>query len=151
MINTNDLRNICVVSHPNAGKTSLVEAMLNKAGLLERMGKVEDGNTVSDYDPEEIKRGISVNTSVIPIDWNGKKINLLDTPGTADFVGEQIQAASVCGSVLVVVSGADKADIVEKAFFGAITPQVPASILQLHEDVVVVGDEAAFAKIASRI
>ena len=67
MINTNDLRNIAVVSHPNAGKTSLVEAMLNKAGLLERMGKVEDGNTVSDYDAEEIKRGISVNTSVIPI------------------------------------------------------------------------------------
>ena len=105
MINTNDLRNIAVVSHPNAGKTSLVEAMLNKAGLLERMGKVEDGNTVSDYDSEEIKRGISVNTSVVPIDWNGKKINLLDTPGTADFVGEQIQASSVCGSALVVVSG----------------------------------------------
>ena len=105
MINTNDLRNIAVVSHPNAGKTSLVEAMLNKAGLLERMRKVEDGNTVSDYDAEEIKRGISVNTSVIPIEWNGKKINLLDTPGTADFVGEQIQASSVCGSALIVVSG----------------------------------------------
>ena len=105
MIGTNELRNICVLAHSNAGKTSLCEAMLNKAGVIERMGRTEDGNTVSDYDSEEIKRKISVNTSVIPIEWNNTKINLLDTPGTADFVGEQIEAASVCGSALIVVSG----------------------------------------------
>jgi len=105
MIGTNELRNICVLAHSNAGKTSLCEAMLNKAGVIERTGKIEDGNTVSDYDSEEIKRKISVNTALIPIEWNNTKINLLDTPGTADFVGEQIEAASVCGSALVVVSG----------------------------------------------
>ncbi len=105
MVNTENIRNICVLAHSNAGKTSLCEAMLHKAGVVERVGKIEDGNTISDYDPEEIKRKISVNTSIIPLDWNDAKINLLDTPGTAEFVGEQIEGASVCGSALIVVSG----------------------------------------------
>lgn len=105
MIKTEDVRNICMVSHSNAGKTSLCEAMLHKAGVTERIGNTESGNTVSDFDPEEIKRHISVNTSVIPVQWNDKKINILDTPGTADFVGEQIEAADVCGNALIVVSG----------------------------------------------
>jgi len=105
MVNTENIRNICVLAHSNAGKTSLCEAMLHKAGVVERVGKIEDGNTISDYAPEEIKRKISVNTSIIPLDWNGAKINLLDTPGTAEFIGEQIEGASVCGSALIVVSG----------------------------------------------
>jgi len=105
MINTENLRNVCIVAHTNAGKTSLCEALLHKAGLIDRAGKTEDGNTVSDFDPEEIKRKISVNTSVIPIDWKDVRINLLDTPGTADFVGEQLEAAAVCDGALIVVSG----------------------------------------------
>ena len=105
MTNTENIRNMCMLSHSNAGKTSLVEAMLHKAGLIDRAGRTEDGNTVSDFDPEEIKRKISLNTSVIPIEWNGAKINLLDTPGTPDFIGEQLEGASVCGSALIVVSG----------------------------------------------
>ncbi len=105
MISTEKIRNVCILAHSNAGKTSLCEAMLHKAELIDRIGTTEDGNTVSDFDPEEIKRKISVNTSVIPIEWNGAKINLLDTPGTADFVGEQLEGASVCGSALIVVSG----------------------------------------------
>ena len=96
---------MCLLAHSNAGKTSLVEAMLHKAGLIDRIGSREEGNTVSDFDPEEIKRKISLNTSVIPIEWNGVKINLLDTPGTPDFIGEQLEGASVCGSALIVVSG----------------------------------------------
>ena len=105
MISTEKIRNVCILAHSNAGKTSLCEAMLHKAGLIDRIGKVEDGNTTSDFDQEEIKRKISVNTSVIPIEWNDAKINFLDTPGTADFVGQQLEAASVCGTALIVVSG----------------------------------------------
>ena len=105
MINTENLRNVCIVAHSNAGKTSLCEAMLHKAGIIDRAGRTEDGNTVSDFDPEEIKRKISVNTSVIPLEWKNVKINLLDTPGTADFVGEQAEAAAVCDGALIAVSG----------------------------------------------
>ena len=105
MKNTENIRNMCMLSHSNAGKTSLVEAMLHKAGIVDRIGRVEDGNTVSDFDAEEIKRKISLNTSIIPVEWNGVKINLLDTPGTPDFIGEQLEGASVCGSALIVVSG----------------------------------------------
>lgn len=104
-MDTKNIRNVCIAAHSNAGKTSLCEAMLKKAGVIERVGKTEDGNTVSDFDSEEIKRKISINTSVIPIEWNNVKINFLDTPGTFDFVGEQLEAASVCENALIVVSG----------------------------------------------
>ncbi len=105
MAQTKDIRNVCLMSHGNAGKTSLVEAMLYNAKLIDRLGKIEDGNTVSDFDAEEIKRKISVNTSLISFDWDGKKINLLDTPGFFDFVGEQIEAADVCENAIITVSG----------------------------------------------
>lgn len=105
MAQTKDIRNVCLISHGNAGKTSLVEAMLYNAKLIDRLGNIEDGNTVSDYDAEEIKRKISVNTSLISFDWDGKKINVLDTPGFFDFVGEQIEAAEVCENAIITVSG----------------------------------------------
>ncbi len=105
MISTEKIRNVCILAHSNAGKTSLCEAMLHKAGLIDRIGTTADGNTVSDFDQEEIKRKISVNASVIPIMWNDTKINFIDTPGTADFIGEQLEGASVCGTALIVVSG----------------------------------------------
>ena len=105
MIGTEKIRNVCILAHSNAGKTSLCEAMLHKAGVIDRIGSTQEGNTVSDFDSEEIKRCISVNTSVIPIEWNDAKINFLDTPGTPDFVGEQLEGASVCGTALIVVSG----------------------------------------------
>ncbi len=105
MFVTEKIRNVCILAHSNAGKTSLCEAMLHKAGVIDRVGVTQDGNTVSDFDPEEIKRGISINTSIIPIEWNDAKINFLDTPGTPDFVGEQLEGASVCGTALIVVSG----------------------------------------------
>ena len=105
MFVTEKIRNVCILAHSNAGKTSLCEAMLHKAGVIDRVGSTLEGNTVSDFDPEEIKRNISVNTSVIPIEWNDAKINFLDTPGTPDFVGEQLEGASVCGTALIVVSG----------------------------------------------
>ncbi|MBS6943137.1 MAG: elongation factor G, partial [Clostridiales bacterium] len=87
-----NVRNIAVVGHGSEGKTTLVEAALFKAGHLDRMGRVEDGTTTTDYDPEETKRHISISTALAPVEWKETKINLIDAPGYFDFVGEQLQA-----------------------------------------------------------
>jgi len=97
------LRNIVLLGHSSAGKTSLGEALLFSAGQTTRLGKVEEGNTVSDYDPEEVRRRISVNTSVLPCPWRDHKINVLDTPGYADFVGEVKSAVRVADGAIIVV------------------------------------------------
>ena len=91
---TEDIRNVALVGHGSTGKTSLAEAMLFSSGAINRLGKVEDGTTTSDYDPDEIKRKISINLSLLPCEWKGKKINLIDTPGYADFVGEMKAGAT---------------------------------------------------------
>jgi elongation factor G len=106
-----ELRNVSLVSHSGAGKTSLTEAMLYNAGVINRLGKVDEGNTVSDYDPEEIRRKISVNTSVTPWEWEGHKVNLLDTPGYADFVGEVKGAIRVSDAVVVVLCAASGVEV----------------------------------------
>src|SRR3954467_3927896 len=85
---TAQIRNVGLFSHGGAGKTSLTEAMLFTSKAINRLGRVEEGNTVSDWDPDEIKRSITISTSVIPIEWRDHKINVLDAPGYADFVGE---------------------------------------------------------------
>ena len=90
---TDKVRNVVLLGHGGAGKTSLVESMAYLAGITSRMGKIEDGNTVSDFGKEEQKRKISISTSVIPIEWEGTKINILDTPGYFDFIGEVEEAA----------------------------------------------------------
>ena len=100
---TEELRNVSLVAHSGAGKTSLAEAMLFNAGAINRLGKVEEGNTVSDYDPEEIRRHMSVNTSVTPWEWQGHKVNVLDTPGYMDFVGEVKGAVRVSDGVVILV------------------------------------------------
>ena len=102
---TDGIRNVVLLGHGGCGKTSLVEAMAYLAGMTSRMGKVEDGNTISDYDKEEMKRHFSVNTSVVPIIWEDTKINILDTPGYFDFVGETEEAVSAADAAIIVVSG----------------------------------------------
>ena len=102
---TDKIRNVCLLGHGGSGKTSLAEAMAYLGGLTSRMGKIADGNTVSDYGKEEIKRQISISTSLIPVEWNGTKINILDTPGFFDFVGEAEEAASAADAAIIVVSG----------------------------------------------
>ena len=97
------IHNIALVGHSGAGKTTITEAALYLTKVTTRMGKTEDGNTVSDFDPEEVRRGISISTSVIPVEWDGHKINFLDTPGYADFVGEVITALSAADYGVVVV------------------------------------------------
>ncbi len=99
------IRNIVLLGHGGAGKTTLAEAMAHVDGLTKRQGKVTDGNTISDFDKEEIKRGFSINTSCIPIEWDDCKINILDSPGYFDFIGEAKQATRVADSAVVVVSG----------------------------------------------
>jgi translation elongation factor EF-G len=98
------LRNICLLAHGGGGKTTLAEAMLFNTGVLDRFGKVTDGTTASDYDPEEIKRKISISTSMAPCEWLDHKINIIDTPGYFDFVGEVMQGIRVAEGAIIVVS-----------------------------------------------
>ena len=111
-----NIRNVCLLGHGGNGKTSLVERMLFQAGTIDRLGKVPDGNTTCDYDPEEIRRQFSISTAVAPLEYAGCKINLLDTPGFFDFAGEVIEALRVADGAVIVCSaksgmsvGAEKA------------------------------------------
>ena len=101
-----DIRNIAVLGHGSEGKTTLVESMLYAAGVTDRQGRVEDGNTVSDYDPEEIKRHISISASVAPIEIHGKKLNLIDVPGYFDFAGEMSGPLHAVEGAVIVLSAA---------------------------------------------
>jgi elongation factor G len=105
------IRNVALVGHSGAGKTTLNEALLFAAGAITRMGKVEDGNTVSDHDAEEVRRGISVSLSLAPIEWDGVKINLLDAPGYADFIGDVMGALRAADACLFVVSAVDGVEV----------------------------------------
>jgi elongation factor G len=98
-----NIRNVGLFSHAGSGKTTLSEALLFNAGLLSRRGKVEEGNTVSDWQPEEIKRGISIDLSILPWEWKGCKVNLIDTPGYADFVGNVLGAIRAVDSAVVLL------------------------------------------------
>ncbi|MCR4892089.1 MAG: elongation factor G [Lachnospiraceae bacterium] len=102
---TDKIRNIVLMGHGGSGKTSLAEAMAKLSGLTTRLGKIDDGNTISDYDKEEQKRKFSIGTSVIPIQWEGNKLNILDSPGYFDFVGEVEEALSAAASAIIVVNG----------------------------------------------
>ena len=111
-----NIRNICLLGHGGNGKTSLAESMLYLTGGTARLGKVPDGNTVCDYDPEETKRQISISLAVAPVEYDGCKINILDTPGYFDFSGEVIEAMQAADAAIIVCSakggmsvGAEKA------------------------------------------
>jgi elongation factor G len=105
------IRNVVLVSHSSAGKTMLAEAMLHFTGATTRLGRIEDGSTVSDFEDEEIRRGISLSTSVIPVEYKNVKVNLLDTPGYTDFIGEVISAIRVADSAIVVVDAVSGAEV----------------------------------------
>ncbi len=108
---TGQIRNVALVGHGGAGKTSLAEALLHRAGTIARLGRVEDGTTVCDYDPEEQKRGISLSLSVAPFDWRDHKVNLIDTPGYADFIGDVAAALRIADMAVFVVSAVDGVEV----------------------------------------
>lgn len=111
------IRNIAIIGHGSEGKTTLTEAMLFNAGATDRFGRVEDGTTTTDYDPEEIKRQISISAALAPLEWNNHKINIIDVPGYFDFVGEMIEALRVVdGAVIVVGAVSGMAVGTEKAW-----------------------------------
>jgi elongation factor G len=124
-----DIRNVLLVGHGGAGKTTLLEAMLFTSGAITRMGTVEDGNTVSDHDPDEQKRGISVSLSMAPVEWKDTKVNVLDAPGTADFVGDLRSAIRAADAVIVVVSAVDGVEVqTEYAWELAVEEGLPRAI-----------------------
>ena len=113
---TDKIRNVVLLGHGGSGKTTIVEAMAYLSGITNRMGNVTDGNTISDYDKEEIKRGFSISTSVVPIEWRETKINLLDTPGFFDFVGEVEEAAAAADAAIIVVNGKAGVEVDDRGF-----------------------------------
>ena len=108
---TESIRNVALVSHSSAGKTMLAEAFLHFSGATTRLGKVEDGTTISDFEDEEIRRGISLSTAVIPVEHKNHKINFLDTPGYNDFIGEMISALRVTDNAIVVIDSVAGAEV----------------------------------------
>lgn len=125
-IATNGLRNICLSGHGGAGKTTLAEAMLYNTGVLERFGKVADGTTTTDFDPEEIKRKVSINSAIAPCEWKNSKINVIDTPGYFDFVGELKQGIRVADAVVIAISGKSGVSVgTEKAWAYAKEQNLP--------------------------
>ena len=114
---TDEIRNVVLLGHGGCGKTSLVEAMAYVSGATNRMGKVTDGNTISDFDKEEQKRGFSIGTTLIPIEWEKCKINVLDAPGYFDFVGEVEEAISAADAAVIVIAGKSGIEVgTEKAW-----------------------------------
>ncbi|NLP36763.1 MAG: elongation factor G [Firmicutes bacterium] len=114
---TENIRNVALISHGGAGKTSLAEAMIFTAGATNRLGKVDAGTTTTDFDQEEIKRQITINTSLAPIEWKNVKINLLDTPGYFDFIGDTISALRVADAAVMVVSATSGVEVGTEKFW----------------------------------
>lgn len=111
------IRNVALLGHGGSGKTTLTESILFNLNLVNRMGKVTEGNTVSDFDKEEISRGFSIGSSVIPVEWNDSKYNILDTPGYFDFVGEVFGSLRVAGGAVIMVDATSGIEVgTEKAW-----------------------------------
>ncbi len=145
---TDSIRNVVLLGHGGSGKTSLVEAMAYVSGLTGRIGKVTDGTTISDYDKEEIKRKFSINTSVVPIIWKDTKINVLDTPGFFDFVGEVEEAVAAADAAIIVVSGKAGVEVgAEKAWELCEKYKLPRMFFVSDMDV----DNASFREVVENL
>jgi len=128
VFNTKQIRNVALLGHGSSGKTSLAEAMLYLAKCSDRLGKTGDGNTVSDYDPEEIKRKFSIYSSLMNAEWNGGKINILDTPGFLDFNGEVLSALRVADSAIIMVDAKSGVEVgTELAWDNATKAKLPVA------------------------
>jgi len=143
---TDKIRNIVLLGHGGSGKTTLAEAMAYLSGITTRMGKITDGNTISDYDKEETKRLFSINTSVVPVIWEDTKINLLDTPGYFGFVGEVEEAVSVADAAIIVVSGKNGIEVgTQKAWDICEKYKIPRMVFVTEMD----DDNASFRQVVA--
>ena len=141
---TDEIRNVVLLGHGGSGKTSLAEAMAYVSGATSRMGKIADGNTISDFDKEEQKREFSISTSLVPIEWEKAKINILDTPGYFDFVGEVEEAVSAADAAVIVVSGKEGVEVgTEKAWELCDKYKLPRMVYVTEMDV----DDASFRQV----
>ncbi|MDY3919066.1 MAG: elongation factor G, partial [Candidatus Limivivens sp.] len=145
---TDRIRNVVILGHGGAGKTSLVEAMAYLGGITSRLGNIADGTTISDYDKEEIKRKFSISTTMVPIIWNDVKVNVLDTPGYFDFVGEAEEAAAAADAAVIVVSGKNGVEVgTQKAWELCEKYKLPRMIYVSDMDV----DNASFRKVVEEL
>ena len=141
---TDEIRNVVLLGHGGSGKTSLAEAMAYVSGATSRMGKIADGNTISDFDKEEQKREFSISTSLVPVEWEKAKINILDTPGYFDFVGEVEEAVSAADAAVIVVSGKAGVEVgTEKAWELCDKYKLPRMVYVTEMDV----DDASFRQV----
>ena len=141
---TDEIRNVVLLGHGGSGKTSLAEAMAYVSAATSRMGKIADGNTISDFDKEEQKREFSISTSLVPIEWEKAKINILDTPGYFDFVGEVEEAVSAADAAVIVVSGKAGVEVgTEKAWELCDKYKLPRMVYVTEMDV----DDASFRQV----
>ena len=137
---TERIRNVALVGHSGTGKTTLVEALLHRAGAVVRQGSTDDGSTVCDTEPEEVKRKMSLSVAIAPFDWTASdgetyKVNVIDTPGYADFAGELEAALAVADLALVVVSAVDGVEVgTEVAWQAAAAAGIPRLVFVNKED-----------------
>lgn len=113
------IRNVALLGHGGCGKTTFLESALYETGVIKKLGKVEDGNTVSDYDKMEVEKGYSINTSVVPIEWKGSKINFIDTPGYFDFIGEVNAALRAAEAAVIMVDAGSGIQVGTEAAWNA--------------------------------
>ncbi len=143
---TDEIRNVVLLGHGGSGKTSLVEAMAYVSGATNRLGTIDAGNTISDFDKEEQKRKFSTSTSLVPIEWEKAKINVLDTPGYFDFVGEVEEAVSAADAAVIVVSGKAGVQVgTEKAWELCDKYNLPRMVYVTEMDV----DDASFRQVVA--
>ncbi len=143
---TDEIRNVVLLGHGGSGKTSLVEAMAYVSGATNRLGTIDGGNTISDFDKEEQKRKFSTSTSLVPIEWEKAKINILDTPGYFDFVGEVEEAVSAADAAVIVVSGKAGVQVgTEKAWELCDKYNLPRMVYVTEMDV----DDASFRQVVA--
>ena len=124
------IRNIALVGHGGSGKTSLSEIILYTAKETNRIGKIEDGNTISDYTPNEIEKQVSITSSLMNLEWNNTKINIIDAPGFSDFVGDVQSALKVCDTAVMVIKSAEGVEVGTETVKGIIDEyKLPSSII----------------------